>query len=392
MNTEIRGLGQAEAATLRLRSLYESYGYRRYRMSRFEEYGLYAANKSFLLSENVLTFTDLDGRLMALKPDVTLGIAKNTKAGRERCEKVYYIESVCREDRESHTYKEISQMGLECMGAVDDCVTAEVLALAARSLASFGTDSVLKISNMDFVVGMLEALPVDAAAREQILTLIRRKNQSDLKRLLAGLGLSGEDQERISQIPSLYGAPRETLERAAAIAATPAMKAAADRLARLCGVLEALGYGGQLRLDFSMVNDIEYYNGIIFQGFLEGLPRLALSGGQYDGMMAKLGKDADAIGFAIYLKELDWLPKKDARFDVDALVLYDPQSDLARLCRDVDSLRRQGLSVRVEKSAPPDLRYCYLYRFDGRLSLEEDRGNETAGGFAGGRREEEIGC
>ena len=97
-------------------------------------------------------------------------------------------------------------MGLECMGAVDDCVTAEVLALAARSLASFGTDSVLKISNMDFVVGMLEALPVDAAAREQILALIRRKNQSDLKRLLAGLGLSGEDQERISQIPSLYGA------------------------------------------------------------------------------------------------------------------------------------------------------------------------------------------
>ena len=91
-------------------------------------------------------------------------------------------------------------------------------------------------------------------------------------------------------------------------------------------------------------------------------------------------------------KELDWLPKKEARFDVDALVLYDPQSDLARLCRDVDSLRRQGLSVRVEKSAPPDLRYCYLYRFDGRLSLEEDRGNETAGGFAGGRREEEIGC
>ena len=184
-------------------------------------------------------------------------------------------------------------------------MTAEVLALAARSLASFGTDSVLKISNMDFVVGMLEALPVDAAAREQILALIRRKNQSDLKRLLAGLGLSGEDQERISQIPSLYGAPRGTLERAAAIAATPAMKAAADRLARLCGVLEALGYGGQLRLDFSMVNDIEYYNGIIFQGFLEGLPRLALSGGQYDGMMAKLGKDADAIGFAIYLKELD---------------------------------------------------------------------------------------
>ena len=78
MNLEIQSLRRAEAATLRLRGLYESYGYRKYRMGRFEEYSLYVANKSFLLGENVPTFTDLDGRLMALKPDVTLSIAKNT--------------------------------------------------------------------------------------------------------------------------------------------------------------------------------------------------------------------------------------------------------------------------------------------------------------------------
>ena len=77
MNLEIQSLRRAEAATLRLRGLYESYGYRKYRMGRFEEYSLYAANKSFLLGENVPTFTDLDGRLMALKPDVTLSIAKS---------------------------------------------------------------------------------------------------------------------------------------------------------------------------------------------------------------------------------------------------------------------------------------------------------------------------
>ena len=79
MNLEIQSLRRAETATLRLRGLYESYGYRKYRMGRFEEYSLYAANKSFLLGENVPTFTDLDGRLMALKPDVTLSIAKNTR-------------------------------------------------------------------------------------------------------------------------------------------------------------------------------------------------------------------------------------------------------------------------------------------------------------------------
>lgn len=168
MNLEIQSLRRAEAATLRLRGLYESYGYRKYRMGRFEEYSLYAANKSFLLGENVPTFTDLDGRLMALKPDVTLSIAKNTKADKNTCEKVYYLESVYRESKESHTYKEISQMGLECMGGVDDCVIAEVLALALKSLADFETDYVLKISNMDFVVGLMEELPVNADQKDII--------------------------------------------------------------------------------------------------------------------------------------------------------------------------------------------------------------------------------
>ena len=352
MNLEIQSLRRAEAATLRLRGLYESYGYRKYRMGRFEEYSLYAANKSFLLGENVPTFTDLDGRLMALKPDVTLSIAKNTKADKNTCEKVYYLESVYRESKESHTYKEISQMGLECMGGVDDCVIAEVLALALKSLADFETDYVLKISNMDFVVGLMEELPVNADQKDIILGLIRTKNRSGLEKLCADLALPEGDAEKLMKVALL---------------------------SRLYEVLEAMGLGGQLdkvRLDFSMINDIEYYNGIIFQGFLDGLARQVLSGGQYDGMMAKLGKKADAIGFAIYLKELERLPEKSIRYDVDALVLYEPDVDIVRLCQAVESLRRQGLRVRVEKTVPEDLRYCYLYRYDGRLSLEEDR--ETA--------------
>mgnify|MGYP003289376133 CR=1 FL=1 len=348
-------------------------------MGRFEEYSLYAANKSFLLGENVPTFTDLDGRLMALKPDVTLSIAKNTKADKNTCEKVYYLESVYRESKESHTYKEISQMGLECMGGVDDCVIAEVLALALKSLADFETDYVLKISNMDFVVGLMEELPVNADQKDIILGLIRTKNRSGLEKLCADLALPEGDTEKLMKVSGLYGEFGRVLAEAGAIADTPKMKEAVALLSRLYEVLEAMGLGGQLdkvRLDFSMINDIEYYNGIIFQGFLDGLARQVLSGGQYDGMMAKLGKKADAIGFAIYLKELERLPEKSIRYDVDALVLYEPDVDVVRLCQAVESLRRQGLRVRVEKAVPEDLRYCYLYRYDGRLSLEEDR--ETA--------------
>lgn len=372
MISEIQGLKRAEAATLRLRSLYESYGYRKYRMGRFEEYSLYAANKSFLLSENVLTFTDLDGRLMALKPDVTLGIAKNTKADRESCEKVYYIESVYRESKESHTYKEISQMGLECMGGVDDCVIAEVLALAARTLADFETDYILKISNMDFVVGILEELPEDGACREQVLALLRRKNRGGLERYGRSAGFSEETLQKLLRVSTLYGDFKNVLSEALDLADTPSLKGALERLSGLCGVLEVMGVSDRVRLDFSMINDTQYYNGIIFQGFLDGLARPVLSGGQYDGMMAKLGKAADAIGFALYLKELERLPEREQRYDVDALVLYEMDADLLKLCQAVESLRRQGLRVRMEKTIPADLRYCYLYRFDGRLSLEED--------------------
>lgn len=372
MISEIQGLKRAEAATLRLRSLYESYGYRKYRMGRFEEYSLYAANKSFLLSENVLTFTDLDGRLMALKPDVTLGIAKNTKADRESCEKVYYIESVYRESKESHTYKEISQMGLECMGGVDDCVIAEVLALAARTLADFETDYILKISNMDFVVGILEELPEDGACREQVLALLRRKNRGGLERYGRSAGFSEETLQKLLRVSTLYGDFKNVLSEALDLADTPSLKGTLERLSGLCGVLEIMGVSDRVRLDFSMINDTQYYNGIIFQGFLDGLARPVLSGGQYDGMMAKLGKAADAIGFALYLKELERLPEREQRYDVDALVLYEMDADLLKLCQAVESLRRQGLRVRMEKTIPADLRYCYLYRFDGRLSLEED--------------------
>ena len=360
MDFEMKGLKRAEAATLKLRSLYETYGYRKYRMGRFEEYGLYAANRSFLPSEHILTFTDLDGRLMALKPDITLGIAKNTKAGRDFCEKVYYIESVYRESKESHTYKEISQMGLECMGGVDSFVITEVVGLAVQTLAAFGQDYVLKLSGMDFVAGLLEELGVGRRAKRQLLEALRAKNRSGLALL------------------SLYGDFRTVIAQAGTIADSPAMKEALERLSLVCEALKADGLGERIRLDFTMIQDMEYYNGIIFQGYLDGLARHVLSGGQYDGMMAKLKKPESAIGFALYLDEFNWLPERRAEYDLEALVLYDGTADPALLGRAVKELRGKGLRVRVERAVPGELRFGQIFRFrDGALQAEDGKGART---------------
>ncbi len=120
MELDLNVLRPQERVSLQLRLLYEQEGFRKYHMGRFEEYGLYQENRRFLSSEQVITFTDLDGRLLALKPDVTLSIAKNAQVGPGGCGRYYYQENVYRPSQESHTFREISQMGLECIGAVDD--------------------------------------------------------------------------------------------------------------------------------------------------------------------------------------------------------------------------------------------------------------------------------
>ena len=133
MNMSQLSLGFGEKVILALRSLYDGYGYTQYKMSKFEEYDLYARNKDFLISDGVITFTDTNGKLMALKPDVTLSIVKNSRDA-VGVQKLYYNENVYRISRGSQSFREIMQVGLECLGDIDDYCLTEVLFLAARSL------------------------------------------------------------------------------------------------------------------------------------------------------------------------------------------------------------------------------------------------------------------
>ena len=158
MEFSIANLQPKERASFALRALYEAAGCRKYHMGRFEEYGLYQENRSFLSSEQVITFTDLDGRLLALKPDVTLSIAKTAQPAAGECKRFYYNEEVCRPSRESHTFQTIHQMGLESMGAVDADEQAAVVRLALQSLAALEVPTVLEVSHMGFVTALLDTL------------------------------------------------------------------------------------------------------------------------------------------------------------------------------------------------------------------------------------------
>ena len=304
MELDLNILKPQERVSLQLRLLYEKAGFRQYHMGRFEEYGLYQENRRFLSSEQVITFTDLDGRLLALKPDVTLSIAKNAQVEPGQCGRFYYAENVYRPSQESHTFKEISQMGLECIGAVDDAVTAQAVSLANQSLARTGRDFVLEISHMGFVTGLFDAVGAPESIRPKLLTCIRDRNAHELQKCAAEAGLSRQGADALCRLSALTGDWETVLDAAEPLALNAAMGAALAELRTLCGTLEAQGETENLKLDLSLVNDMEYYNGLVLQGYLAGLPRAVLQGGRYDPLAAQFRPGAKAIGFALYLDEL----------------------------------------------------------------------------------------
>lgn len=353
----------------RLRGVFERAGYRRYKMSKFEEYDLYAGNKDFLVSENVLTFTDLDGRLMALKPDVTLSIVKN--CGYENgVEKVYYHENVYRAESGGTGFREISQAGLECIGDIDEYCVCEVLSLAAKSLLSIGPDCELDVSHLGLLNELFTAAGLSEASKKEARRLIGEKNLGELSYLLKCENIGEDYSERIIRIASLDDEAAEAVPKLRALFGGCVSEDTLDLFCETCEFLSE-EFPKTVRVDFSAQGDPSYYSGIYFKGFADGVPSSVLSGGQYGGLMKKLRKNAKAIGFALYLDLLEPLFEKADSFDADFLLLYDESSSPKEIYRAAEKLSQNG-SVCTMKSKPLGMRFYKTYRLvGGALSIEE---------------------
>ncbi len=363
-------LRREERITLELRRLYEQYGYRKYRMGRFEEYELYLENKRFLRDQNIITFHDLDGRVMALKPDVTLSIAKNTHATAASSEKFYYLENVYRLDKQSGGYREINQLGLEYIGRLNELAYAEVLRLAQQTLDEIGKNHRMQVSHIGFWVSLLDGLGIEPMLRRTIMDCVRAKRIHELMQHLEEARIAPAASSLIQQAAGLCGPFDETLMSARAISICPGMTEALNELEAVNGLLRHGGWSEHLLLDFSLVNDSDYYGGLIFQGYVEGVPRALLAGGYYGNLLKKFGKDLDAIGFAVYLNELNLLFRSSGQNDVDALILYTEDAEREALLSAAEDMMQKGLRVRLEPSMPEEIRCGAVYTF-GKDGLEE---------------------
>lgn len=360
-----------EEAILSLKNLYRQFGYRQYKMSKFEEYDLYAENKNFLLSSDIITFTDLNGKLMALKPDVTLSIVKNVKDS--SCNtKLYYNENVYRTRRGGREFREIVQTGLECIGDIDLYSTAEVLMLAVKSLMQISDDYILDISHSGLICELLGGLP--EGLRDSVLKHIGAKNTAEIRKECTAHGISDEITERAVKLASVYGSFESVTDELEKLSINERTDAAIKELKGVYEILKLYDCDKNINIDFSVINDMNYYNGIVFTGYLSGIPSNILSGGRYDKLVHKFGKKAGAIGFAVYLDMLDWLNVSDDEYDADVLVVYDNKVSAKALAKAVKTLSELG-SVSVLKSIPPNSRYKQIFRMSERGLESVETGN-----------------
>lgn len=303
MNINDALLTYDERLTYRLRALYSESGFQPYRMSKFEEYDLYSRNKDFLVSDQVITFTDIGGRLMALKPDVTLSIIKNHPDGGTH--KLFYNENVYRVSKGTGSYKEIPQAGVECIGEVDSRMVGECIALAARSLSVISPSFVLSVSSLSILESFVEKISDSKSVKGEIYRCVSQKNPHGILSVCEENEIDPALAEPLLRLTALTGEPQKVTPALLSLCRDNGCEQAAEELCEALSMIDDDDLLQKIRIDFSVICDSSYYNGAVFKGFVNGVPDSVLSGGCYDRLMRRMKRRAKAVGFAVYLDTLE---------------------------------------------------------------------------------------
>ena len=350
-------LKNEELAAFTLRSLYSRVGYTRYKMSKFEEYDLYVRNKDFLISEGIITFTDTNGKLLALKPDVTLSIIKNSNDEKGSTEKLYYDENVYRISSNSNSFKEINQTGLECIGDISSYDVCEVLFLAIKSLSLIDDDYILDLSHAGLFNAVVEQCKFSKEIKNKVNTAIQNKSKDEIENLYNNSLIDFNSKEIILALIKNYKSYSELESALKNYTDNIQIMDSLEDFKQVWNSLDSLGLISKIKIDFSIVNDTSYYSGIVFKGYIKGIPTSVLSGGRYDKLMKKMGKNSGAVGFAVYLDMLERHNFIKNEFDFDYILIKDKTVSSDIIISKVEELSDDGKSVLVTEKMPSGIRY-----------------------------------
>ncbi len=342
-------------AVYKLINIYEQYGYKKIKLSKFEDYSLYNNYKDFLQTEHILTFMNLNGSLQSLRPDVTLSIVKKVLKDNDKyTKKIYYIEDIYKVDEVSNEYDEIQQVGVEIIGTLTKYSNLEIISMAIDSLKSISNEYILEISSIDFMFALIDELNLDEDKKLEILNFIYKKNKHDLEKALINNNIDDKYKNNIISLIDLSGNYREVLKKIENIILNEKMRKAYDELSSLLAVFENYNNFDNILLDFSIESKLGYYNGIIFKGYIKGNNDAVLSGGRYDRLLDKFNAHTsneknkkNAIGFAVYMDKLYTSDISENEYDFDVLILY-KSGDEKILLNKVQNLIKENKKVRTD--------------------------------------------
>ena len=289
-----------------------------------------------------------------------MSIIKNGTDEKGVKQKVYYNENVYRVSGSTRQFKEIMQTGLECIGDIDTYDVFEVVSLALKSLNAISSNFVLDISHLGVLSAVLDTVSYDTEFRQEIMSFVKQKNAHEIAKACEKYGIDSEKSELLRRFVSMYGSPLAVISKLKEMKISKDYENSVLELEELCTLLDKTEFKDKIRLDFSLVNDMNYYNGIAFNGFINGIYECILFGGRYDKLLKRMGRASGAIGFALYLDLLEGIEKEEKGYDVDVLLIYSDTTPPSEVSMLVSKLLTEGKSVSAQKTIPEKLRYYEL--------------------------------
>lgn len=307
--------GEMERLQDAVTEVFRGYGYKQIMTPTFEYYDLFAGIDMSMDKDQMYKMVDSNGKLLVLRPDATIPIARMVASHVERIReelKYMYVTNVYRSaEFRNGEKREFIQAGIEFFGNARAEADAETIQAAIQSTQACGFQEIrIDLGDTNYFNGLLQAIDESLAGKaegiameglekeikHQIRTLVESKNQPGLKDLLAQLPIEEIYKKTLLKLPLLFGNLEEILAEAEALALNDRMRESVENIRTVCRHLDDRSY---LSADMGLVNHLDYYSGIIFNLYLKHSGVMAGSGGRYDGLMKKFGRPIPATGFGL---------------------------------------------------------------------------------------------
>lgn len=328
-------------------TIFEKWGFKEVITPTLEFYETFNYNSQSLREEDMYKFFDNRGRILILRPDMTIPIARVVETKLKDIElpiKLRYTSNVFRvHESLGGKRNEYTDCGVEFIGLEDKKSDLEILVLALEALKKLGlNDFKLEIGNIGFFNGAFKNIELSQECKESIAQFIEEKNLKSLEDYLTELDITEEYKMFFNKLPWMFG-DKNVLEEAKKLAFNEDIKENLDYLVDLYLQLDELGYGRNVTFDLGMVPRLNYYTGIIFRGYGEGVGNSLLSGGRYDKLINLSNANVPAIGFSIDINSV--IPTVNLDKDESICKVYYCEKNRIEAIKKSEELREKGYIV-----------------------------------------------